>query len=135
MIYKFVEVVKDEFSYTLNFMRYTYDENGKVGCTMRAIQFHKAQINGHKNSKKNEGYINMDNDNNFAICYTETDKDSNDGVDKSKYSETNGINVCYNPPVKWPFENLDEKEKNKRIEDIVDWFVDFVEKDGIVEKL
>lgn len=117
-IYRFVEIEKNNVSYSINFMRYTCDdEKGMVGCTMRAVQFHKARMGG-----KNKGYINYGENDAFSICYTKTDADG------EKRSNDAG-NICYNPPVDYPFIDLGAEERKKRISSIVEEFIDFIERE------
>lgn len=108
-IYKYIEITKEKKSYTINFMRYICDAKGIVGCTMRAIQFHK------DTGKINKG------DSGFEICYPETDKDFDFNIN------SNG-NICYNPPVDWP--RVDEETgqyDNNDIDEIIGRFLDFID--------
>lgn len=126
-IYQYVKVEIKGVSYTLNFMRYTCDEQGKIGCTMRAIQFHKSR-----------GYINKANG--FNICYTINDEDEE--YESIKYNivktkkEDHCENVCYNPPVDWPNAQAFDvgattyKFEEDTINKIIDYFLDFIEKEG-----
>lgn len=126
-IYQYVNVEREGVSYTLNFMRYTCDEQGKIGCTMRAIQFHKSR-----------GYINKANG--FNICYTINDEDEK--YESIKYNivkkkkEDHCENVCYNPPVDWPNAQAFDvgattyKFEEDTINKIIDYFLDFIEKEG-----
>lgn len=106
-LYKYVEIYYKGNYYTINFMRYTCGEN-KVGCTMRAIQFHKGQY-------VNKGNCGID------ICYPETDGDND-------CKKNNAGNICYNPPVNFPEgDNID-----KQLDNIVGRFLDFVENEGSI---
>ena len=117
-IFKYIEIVYNNQYYSINFMRYTCKDN-VVGCTMRAIQF-------HKNETK---YING-----LGICYPETDDDNtykkiiSSTVEKQKHKEKiieAYENICYNPPVVWPTDDKGEWEQDK-IEDIVNCFIAFI---------
>ena len=113
MIYKFVEVKHNNVSYTINFMRYMCDKNGVVGCTMCAIQFHKAKIVSNKSP------INCGK-NGFEICYTKSDEDY------ECCTNSNG-NVCFNPPVKFPTPDQNDEYNPKEIDDIIKHFLVFIE--------
>ena len=119
LIYKFIEIEIDKISYTINFMRYTCDENGVVGCTMRAIQFHKDDgcINKDSNQQLNICYPNTyKKRKKFSICYPKNADNGNIGTNSAG-------NICYNPPVKWPKKG---EEWNNQINDIVESFLDFI---------
>lgn len=122
-LYKYIDVYYKEYHYILNFMRYTCNENGVVGCTMRAIQFHKF-------------YSNINKANGFNICYTINDED-NKYKKSIKYNirkkENQYENVCYNPPVEYPFKDSGDKEG--KITEIVNRFIFFIESEGEKEKL
>lgn len=106
-VYRFVEVIYKGCSYTINFMRYTFDGK-KVGCTMNEIQFHKECIPG----------INKGTDGTFDICYPETDQDY---ASCSNSAE----NICFNPPIKFP------KDTNDAINEIIRNFICFIENSGL----
>ena len=125
-IYHYVTVNYNNAYYTINFMRYTCDSKGVVGCTMRAIQFHKS-------------YGNINKANGFNICYTLNDENNTYKSIIYNVAKNNEEiiceNVCYNPPVQYPFNDLNEKEKTDRIENIIDWFIYFIEKEGKKEDM
>lgn len=100
-IYQYIEVKKDGISYSINFMRYTCNAESIVGCTMRAIQFHK-----------DTGKINLG-----GVCYPQTDKDFD-------FNTNSNGHVCYNPPVEWP---TDGSSWNDQIEEIIGRFLDFID--------
>lgn len=106
MIYKYITVkYKKEEKYTINFMRYTCN-NGVVGCTMRAIQFHKGL-------QVNKGLKNQ-----FQMCYPETDQNFD-------YRYNDAGKICYNPPVSYPQLSNNEFKKDD-IESIVTHFKAFI---------
>lgn len=112
-LYKFIEIRLENISYTINFMRYVCDLNGVVGCTMRAIQFHK-----------DTGKINLG-----GICYPQTNKDFDFNANSNQH-------VCYNPPVTWPKFNEETGNYNQDdITNIIDWFIYFIEKKGKKEDM
>lgn len=119
-LYRFVEFKCEGISYTINFMRYTCNDKGEVGCTMRAIQFHK-----------DAGDINRGEEG-FEICYTSNDEnyDKNNlgGLKTTKRTIGRGkgkpfINVCYNPPIEYPGPNPNKEQ----IEELIDHFLYFIE--------
>ena len=111
-------------------MRYTCSAKGVVGCTMRAIQFHKISNGKHINKG--------------GVCYTKTDKDSKTTDRIDDYYQTTAdanenVNVCYNPPVDYPSViNSKKNDKNSKkiefndeqINTIIDWFKFFIENKG-----
>ncbi len=106
-LYHYVTLYHKDIYYTINFMRYIYDAKGIVGCTMRAIQFHK-----------DTGKINLG-----GVCYPQTDKDFD-------FNTNNNGHICYNPPVEWPTAG---SSWNDQIVEIIGRFLDFVdnnEKEG-----
>ncbi len=124
-IYQYVAMEKDGAFYSINFMRYTCDENNMVGCTMRAIQFHKECIKGINKGKNENGKVVFD------ICYPNT-------ADDGARSINSAGNVCYNPPVEWPNKQPFDtnattyKFEEDLIKKIIDGFIYFIEKEGNV---
>ena len=114
-LYKYLEVTKNEkgkkkeIIYRLNFMRYTCDKNGEIGCTMQQLQFHKITTD-HINKGKNGV---------FDICYTTTDQDGEAFINSAK-------NICYNPPVPYPVK--DSENYDQQIDTLINHFVEFIEK-------
>ena len=131
--FKFIEVFYKNAYYSINFMRYTCDNNGTVGCTMREIQFHT-----------DGGSINIGNEG-FNICYPSDDKDNNFKKINSYVTQNRKKierkNICYNPPVSYPnheimtklvnnekLNKVEEKNLNNQIQDIINCFIQFIEK-------
>ena len=117
-LYKYLEVIetpknengnKKNIIYRLNFMRYTCDKNGEIGCTMQQLQFHKITTD-HINKGKNGV---------FDICYTTTDQDGEAFINSAK-------NICYNPPVPYPVK--DSENYDQQIDTLINHFVEFIEK-------
>lgn len=107
-IYKYIDIPYNGYTYRLNFMRYFYNNNGKIGCTMRAIQFHKIRFKGINQGKGA-----------FDICYPSTDKDDD-------FRTNNAGNICYNPPVVFPTAN--SENYNEQITKIANCFIKFIRK-------
>lgn len=124
-LYRFVEIYYKGAYYTINFMRYTCNKKGIVGCTMRAIQFHKATY-------KYGARMNCNVSKEFEICYTrDVESERRNTIPKAvKGEKQKYTSVCYNPPVDYPFADLDKKEYNKRIVEIVREFINFIESEG-----
>ena len=105
-------------------MRYICAINGVVGCTMRAIQFHKYL-----------GAINKDDKGAFNICYPLDDKDGTIGLQyfQNQRGEYSG-NICCNPPVNYPI--LGEHDYEDQISDVIGYFIEFINnQQEICEKL
>jgi len=114
-----------EISYSINFMRYTCNK-GVVGCTMRAIQFHK-----------DGGSINRGL-NGFEICYTSDDQPNSHKQINSyitqKRTKYKIQHVCYNPPVDWPKEENGEYTQAD-INKIINRFIHFITVEGQKDQL